>query len=371
MPEGKNVFNLQIYYLPYLFLGKEKAIDFAEINVWNFGLLSSDRILDGELRSHVIKLLAIHRWNGTPIEDMGIISFKNRKPFQPLTDREYQRVDELRKALFLSSVAESNIHIRPNMGMFMVTSDNFTALHQNFALGSNDTAWSSGRIIPTSSISHKIGKIIYEMPRFILHKNFACDKSLLKALIQLNRKKPRIFRLIMRATNAMMNGYSNSDDISFESRILEQSRAFEILLQLPDGSQRKVLKEKIEKYCKPAKEKNLSYKYETGKRKVRCEKNKSCTRQAMWADRFYTLRNHIIHGKKLNAKKFSFSGQSHYHLALWFFLVATKKIINEALGKTIFYDIIRYEDGKFEYDRQSMLPRIEKIVKRIINDRKI
>lgn len=359
----------QICFLPYLFLGRDKAIDFAEINVWNFGLLISERAMDNELREHVIKLLNSHRRNGVPIDDIGIISFKNRELFYPLTEHEHGRVNELRRVLFLSSVAASNIYIGPSMAMFMVTSDNFTALYQNFSLGSNDTAWSSGKIIKIGSIGHQLGEIVYEMPRYINHKNFACDQKLLKALSQLNRKRPHMFRLILRATDAMMNGYSNSDDISFESRILEQSRAFEILFQLPDRCQRKEFKAKIEQYCHPTGERQWCYKYEVGKeRKVeKCSRS----RQAMWADRFYNLRNHIIHGKKIGKDEFSFSGQGHYHLALWFFLVATKKIINEAFGKTIFHDVIRYENGKFEYDKNTLLSIIEKAVERAMQHNKI
>jgi len=337
--------------MPYLFLGNKENIDFAEMNVSSFDLFSSDHIHNDELRDKAIKLLASHRKDGAPIKGIGIISFRKRNLFQRLTERDSQRVNDLRKVLFLTSVAKSNIKIGPNMGMFMVTSDNFSVLYEKFSAGDSDTSWSSGKIIRVSSSGHKIGEIIYEMPRYILVKPFEYDQELLKALGQLNRKKPKIFRLIMRATDSMMNGYSNSDDISFESIILEQTRAFEILLELPDSGQRKKFKEQIEKYCEPIGERKIRFKYEDrGKHIYEATPR---TRQVMWADRFYTLRNHIIHGNKINAKEFIFSGQPHYHLALWFFLVAAKKIINEALGKSIFNDVIRYEDRKFEYDNNS------------------
>ncbi|MEW6715315.1 MAG: hypothetical protein AB1306_09540 [Nitrospirota bacterium] len=343
--------NLQISFLPYLFLGNNKSIDFAEMNVASFNFISSDRIHDEKLRKHVIKLLATHRRNGTPINGIGIISFRKSELFRPLTEQERQKVDDFRKVLFLTSVAKSNINIGPNMGRFMVTSDNFAALYQNFAVGYNNTAWSSGKIIRMSDSGYKIGKIIFEMPRYIPITPFQYDQGFLKTLSQLNRKKPRKFRLIMRATDSMMNGYSNSDDISFESRILEQARAFEILLELPDSGQRKVFKDKIEKYCEPKVERKIRFKYENrGKHIYEVPPR---TRHVMWADRFYTLRNHIIHGNKITAKEFFFAGQPHYHLALWFFLVTAKKIINETLGRPIFNDTIRYEDGKFEYDNNA------------------
>lgn len=162
--------SLQISYLPYLFLCATESVDFDEINVWNFGLLSVDRIPDSALRKHVKKLLAAHRSNGSRIKDIGIISFKNKEHFQPLTKIEQRRVVDLRRVLFLSSVAKSHIRIGPNMGMFMVTSDNLSTLYQSFALGSSDTAWSSGKIINVGSIAHKVGEIIYEMPRYVLHR---------------------------------------------------------------------------------------------------------------------------------------------------------------------------------------------------------
>lgn len=341
--------------MPYLFLGNKENIDFAEMNVSSFALFSSGHIHNDELRDKAIKLLASHRKDGAPIKGIGIISFRKRNLFQPLTEEERQKVDDFRKVLFLTSVAKSNINIGPNMGRFMVTSENFAALYQNFAVGYNNTAWSSGKIIRMSDSGYKIGKIIFEMPRYIPITPFQYDQGFLKTLSQLNRKKPRKFRLIMRATDSMMNGYSNSDDISFESRILEQARAFEILLELPDSNQRKVFKDKIEKYCEPEAERKICFKYEIiGKKgKKHIDELPRRTRHVMWADRFYTLRNHIIHGNKITAKEFIFAGQPHYHLALWFFLVAAKKIINETLGKPIFNDTIRYEDGKFEYDNNA------------------
>jgi hypothetical protein len=323
-------------------------VEFNQINIWNYGLLARERIADDKLRKYVSELLAENRCDGKPIQDIAIISFLNKTLFSPLTKKEYNKIDKLRKVLFLASVSHSNIYVGPNAGLDMVTSDNFSVVYQNFQLDSSSTAYNVGRLVRIKSGGHKLGEIIYESPRFLLRNKYQIDRELFNALLILSKKKPRKFDLIVRATDAMMNGYSNSDDVSYEARILEQSRAFEILLQLPEKDQRKIFKEYAAKYCNAEQEKQYKYKSERANGKSTLEQG---SKQVFWADRFYTLRNHIIHGESINDKSFIFFGQAHYHLALWFFLVMTKRIINESLKEPLFFDFIRNEAGKFKYDR--------------------
>ena len=80
----------------------------------------------------------------------------------------------------------------------------------------------------------------------------------------------------------------------------------------------------------------------------------------MWADRFYTLRNHIIHGEQLRNSEFSFFGQPHYHLGVLFFIASVKKILNDTLGNNIFHDTIRYKSGQFEYDNCLVIRAIDR-----------
>jgi len=144
-----------------------------------------------------------------------------------------------------------------------------------------------------------------------------------------------------------MNAYSNSEDVSHEARILELCRAFEILFQLPESQQRKVFKQAIQKYCEPSGARKRRY---TSERPGKRRKSEKGSRHVMWADRFYTLRNHIVHGESIHKTRFYFYGQPHYQIGLWFFLVAIKQKINEALGKKHFYDFIKCESGTFIYD---------------------
>ena len=67
-----------------------------------------------------------------------------------------------------------------------------------------------------------------------------------------------------------------------------------------------------------------------------------------WADRFYILRNHIIHGDVVLDPEFLFEHQRHIDIATMFFVLLTKKLFNERLGDTIFYDRIIWYSFRIE-----------------------
>ena len=346
----------QICYFPYLFLKNRDTVEFDGITVWNFSILKSKRIADKKFRDYVSKLLVTNRLNGKPIKDLGVVAMRKKEDYKPLNRTEQKKVDDLRKILFLCSVADANIYQGSNAGHRMVTRENFAVVYQNFTIDSPYTAYSSGRIVSTLAGGYKIGEVKYEVPRHVLHNAFTFDEKLLNAMTALKHKQSAMYLRILRATDAMMNGYSNSDDVSYESRILEQSRAFEILFNLPEGSQRKEFKLRIAKYCQEDNERVRGYQSE--RRQTRKEWEKG-TRQVMWADRFYTLRNHIIHGDQLKDNDFFFFGQPHHQLGLWFFIASVKNMTNSSLGNRIFYDTIQCDSGHFRYDKQLIRAALE------------
>ncbi len=354
----------QICYFPYLFLRDREAIEFEDIVVWNFSLLKSKRIRNKDLRSQVSKLLSANRQKGKIIRDMGVIAFGGKDNFASLTQSEKKKIGDLRRVLFLSCVAESNTRQGPNAGNYMATTENFSVSIQNFVPGKRSTGYFSGIIVRINDFGYEIGKLNYEMPYYVLSNRLSFDEDFIKSIKKLKRENAKTYRRILRATDAMMNGYYNSDDISSESRILQQTRAFEILFNLPDNCHRKHFKSKIEKFCQPEKERKLRYKSE---RKRNVKEWEYGTRHAMWADRFYSFRNHIAHGEVLKKKESWFFEQAHHDLGLWFFLVAVKQIINDSLGKKLFYDTIRTESGKFIYDKRLFSAageRYEKLLKK-------
>lgn len=351
----------QIIYFPYIFLGRVRSVTFLDVTVRHLEDTLKD-IKEDDLKAKTQNLMDQNRVFGKPIKGIGIIDIKGRDGFRPLKPGEENRMRELRTVLFLVGMAKCNIEDGPNVGHLMLTSDNFRIVFQNFVLDSPYTGYPSGKIVQTSDFGYRISEITYEKPPYVLKNSFSCDEKFLKVLEQLRRKSRKTYRLILRAADAVMNAYTNSDDVSNGSRILELSRAFEILFELPEVDQRKELKEAINKYCTPPGERKRSYLSERLRGKKKYEKG---SRQFMWADRFYVLRNHIIHGENIPHKSYSFYGQPHHHLGLWFFLISVKKIINESMGKPIFYDTIKCESDKFVYDNGFLKAATARVVKEI------
>jgi len=324
-------------------------VEFDNIYVWNADSEISDWIKDDEIKAYTLKLLKSNQRIGKPIFGIGVVTLKGHQPYQKLTESQQNRIDDLRKILFLCAVAESNVRGQGD-GHGMVTAENFIVIRQNFILNDKYTGFSAGKIIQTSDFGYKLDEIKYEAPRYIMTGPLSIDEKLLDMLKKCKRKNRKLYRTILRATDAMMNGYQNSDNVSYESRILEQARAFEILFNLPERQQRKVFKEKIVFYCQPNNARTIWYKYERlTKAGLNFVKEKG-TKHKMWADRFYVLKNHIIHGEKNKRSDFIFYGQRHHDLGLWFFIVAVKQLLNEDFGKKYFYDCITIVENKFEYD---------------------
>lgn len=337
----------QIVYFPYVFMGTN-PVEYEGVTMWNFSREAERRIPDESARAFITSLLQINVRRGQPIPSIGVIDL-GAQGFEPFNPKQKKLIKEFRIALFLCTVAQSNIYSGPNAGLHMVTADNFTLIFQNFQLGNFSAGFSTGSIVRISSGGGKISEAAHEKPPYVLdHASIHIDEALMACMAKVKKRRPRTYHRILRAVEAFMGSYFNSDEMSFEGRILQQARAFEIVLDLPPGrTQRMIAKEKIEKFCSPDNAKKVFYKFEKGHGQFEQE---SGTMQKKWADRFFTLRNHISHGQNIPESKLRFHGKWHQDLALWFFLASLKKLINQTLNEQEFYDVIKFEKNTFAYD---------------------
>lgn len=357
----------QIIYFPYLTF-RDKPLKFNDLVLWHFDGEKNNFIQDAPLRDYVSKLISTNVYRGKPIENIAIVS--DEKPsFQPLTAKQIKATENFKSVLFLAGVSKTNRFYGDNAGSFMMTADNFTMVYQNFELGSKFTAFSTGSIVRINAGGHEVDKIKYERPPHVLTARYGMDEDLFNALAELMRSRPRIFQRIIRATDAFMIGYSNSDDIKMASRILQQARAFEILLNIPESNQRENFKKIIRKYCMPLHGQKVTVTYKSERRPGKFD-NETDIIQVKWADRFYSLRNHIIHGNSLKKDELGFGKQLHQDLALWYYLVCVKKIVNHALRKRIFYDEIKWVKGRFEYEDNGFHRCFEEAWKKVMGSKK-
>jgi hypothetical protein len=326
-------------------LGRLDEISFGNIKIWNFQKKAAEYIPDEVLRNKIKALLDTNKYGGKTIEDMGILSIGDID-FRHATEADIQLANQARLTLFLSFLAHSNVSLGPNAGLNMVTSENFAFVVQNFVLDSDYMSESAGYIVNRSVGGYKVHEITFVAPPHVLKPlNVLFDTDLLATLQRVQGEDPGLYRRILRAADLFFESYYNNPHLSLNARILLEISSLEVLLNLPsDNQQRRQLKDAIKRMVVLPNDPVERYLYET--RSGSREETRSI--KVKWADRFYTLRNHIIHGDEVSLSDFLFESQRHMDIATMFFILLTKKLLNERFGEKIFYDRItwdRFMDG--------------------------
>lgn len=339
---------MQLLYFPYLGLKDFDEIDFGEFKVWNFQAKADEYIKDEQTRKHIHKILQSNLSHNRPIDGICVFSVGNID-FREFTEEELSFADEVRLVLFLTFVAKTNVSVMgANAGHYMATSENFTYIIQSFEVGNNYISEQSGYIARKIVGGYKIGEIKFHAPSYLLTPlRFSIDGQLFSQLLKFRKTQKRLYRRILRATDLSFQSYFNDPYISVHSRVLLQIGAFEVLLDLPEQSPRKILKEKVKKYLVQKDDRMRTFFSERGANNKVKER---ASIKVMWADRFYALRNHIIHGNVVKPEKFYFYKQRHIEVFLMFFVLFIKEVINEKTKKTMFLDRIKW--GEFEYDTE-------------------
>lgn len=343
---------MQIIYFPYLSLGRKEELDFGEVKVWNFELKASKYIPDEPLRSHIEKIIYSNVSHKQPIKDVGVVSIGNTD-FRTFFSNELDLVNEVRLIMFLSFLSKNNTIGRgANAGWLLGTSENFEFVLQNFDVGNPLISERAGEIVSMGIGGYKIGEKLFHAPSHVLKpQRFSLDGHLITQLFRLKKRGgKRLYNRILRATDLLFESYYNSPNVSRNARVLLQIAAFETLLDLPQSGQRKDFKDKMALYCNGPKEKIYKHYYETRGGK----QPESISRKAIWADEYYTLRNHIIHGDDVKPVDYTFKGkQRHIDVAVLFFVLFVKKLINARYPKPVFFDEIIWKktnDGSDIYE---------------------
>lgn len=330
---------MQIAYFPYLMFRDTEEISFDNIKVWNFKKKAQEYIPDSTLRDNIAGLLATNKYGNQPIQDMGILSIGDID-FRPYSPAETKTVDEVRLLLFLTFLAQHNVMLGPNAGFTMATSENFSQVYQNFELANDNISESAGYIVNTTVAGYKVHETSFIAPSHLLKPwHITFDDDLLTQLRQLKTQDLDLYNRILRATDLLFESYFNNPNVSLNARILLQVGALEVLLDLPSDKQRMRLKDAIKNMTVLPGDKVETYLYETSRGKTATE---TASIKVKWADRFYSLRNHIIHGTIVPPTEFVFEHQRHTDIAVLFFVLLVKKLLNQKLGSTVFFDEIEW-----------------------------
>jgi|SRR3989344_3391156 len=331
--------------LPYLNLGRTPEVDLGFAKVWNFDVLSEKYIPDQALREHVKNTLGNYRipyphmQNGqdvySPVHGIGLIS-TGIPSEQELNEIEKQKVSDARFILFISFLSRRNTITRNvNSGHGMASSENYAPIYFSAVVGSKYSTELSGFVIPSWHGGIEIEKNMLIRAKHVPTPTFDPEFELLNALTKMRSRHKRAFRRLISAVEVFYESYYNAHEVSHNARILLQTSAFEILLDTRAGEGRRALKAFLKKEATYPEDKQLSFKSERKGRMV----SESGTIREKWADRFFTLRNHITHGHVPKENEYYFGKwQRHFDIALFFFVFCLKRKIEEAFKKEIFGD---------------------------------
>ena len=330
--------------LPHINLGRMKEVDLGFAKIWNFDLAKEIYIPDENLRKQVEAILHTHKGSYPfgpedneylPIHGIGIISTGEPTDSEP---RKYERekINDARLITFISALARRNVITRnANSGHGMASSENYQPLQFSVVVGSKYSTFFEGFVIPSWHGGIDLQKEMLIRPRHVPIPSFDPDEELLGVLVELREKRPRIFRRTISAVEVFFESYYNTTQLSHNARILLQASAFEILLGAQSMEGRKTLKSFLKKEATYPHEEVVSYMSE---RRGKFEREIGNMREK-WADRFFTLRNHIIHGYVPKEEEYYFGKwQRHFDIATLFFIYCLKVKVEQALRRQIFGD---------------------------------
>lgn len=325
--------NFFIAYFPYISLKDTPEIDLGFAKIWNFDLKKNDYITDQRLLEKIEKIINVNveLWSGS-VRNVGIISIGSID-FRKYNEEENEIIKQIRHILFISFIAENNT-AKPgaNSGFSMATAENFDVIYQNFSLDGENFSEQTGEIININAAGYNFISTKFQKPRYINKPfRFNLDKEMFDGLLKLRLNKPLVFRRCLNAIQIYMESYYNTPYLSRNARILLNTSAFEILLSLPETQQRKIFKEKIKNIVSLKGEQEYSYWTKIG---TNSKKFKG-TIAEIWADKFYSLRNNIIHGNNILSNDFVFKNyQSHLEISCLFFIFLLKKQIEKSFGSS-------------------------------------
>ncbi len=319
--------------MPYIRLDETSDIHFGGLRLVSAAVLLpqiQDRVLAGRVKD----LLEMHRegsrtaGKGRPLTGIGVIVI-GAPDFRFFNNRDLQRIRDFRTVLFLCCLASNNRQRGPNAGHDTYTSENFDTIYQGFVLDQDWIAETTGVLVRVTNMGFRISETQYPKPTHVIRPlSFRMDGRLLFLLNWLRRYNTKSYARILRAASVFLESFYNAENVDIRARILLQASSFEILLDLPEGKARQAFKTWCELLTNTTDERRFRYQFESRKKVLR---NGSASVKGIWADRFFTLRNHIIHGDALRPSEYRFRrAQRHLLIAPMFFIIAVERLIDVA-----------------------------------------
>ncbi len=355
----------QLSYFPYLCFQNDQKIDFGNgLVIWHFYSQAEHRIPDLEMRKLITSLVEANVQGDSQekIKGVGVISIGSTD-FREFSPSEEAMVQEAKLILFLTKLAKTNVAALDGMqdGHSLSTSENFEPVYQNFQIGNDRISEKTGYIVNVGIVGYRLHEKKFYKPSHVVISPFGMriDGDLFGQLFAVRTSNKQLFSRILRATELVFQSYYNTQNLSRNARILLMAASFEMLLHLPERNGRKHFKDLIEKHTDLVGERKY-YHYYKDRKGTHRDKNRSM--KVLWADSFFQLRNHIVHGNFVPSEEYLFhEGNRHTDIAILFFVLLVKKLINEKVRRKEkpFLDYIEWKKREdqstgFHYEDESL-----------------
>ncbi len=315
--------HLQFSFLPYIVLKDELKI--GDILLWPFYKKKDVYLREKTIRIQIQRLLAQYVENSKelkPLPNITILSYRSPDYLNRLTEDQVTKMRNAVTTLCFCTIIR-------NKSFYAFSSDDFQLIHQNFILGDDGIAPSSGSIIRRTYGGPKIDEVLFIRPfRMSSGQTIMVDEEILRPLekLQQDQQNQHLSRQIMNALEWVGYAYANVDNFNYFSRIVMVATAFEILLG--GFRNRWEFMKKIRKHTCNLGDNNSK---DREKRKIRTGKGleeREYSFKEWWAYEFYHLRNKIVHGNKIGDGDIrNRRGNEYFFLSLEFFEECLKRIL--------------------------------------------
>ena len=324
---------LQVFFLPWIGDRIEENIKIGSITFWPYPDEADKRITDAEIKNKLNEFFKqFITLDGKPVGKILMCSYKD-EDFHKFTLEEYYELRNAVNALIFSAITSQTISAVSDSspGRFPPPNSNVFEL-VSFVLG-NDFILTSGNGL------WKVSDIAFQNPIPQGGKLWRYDKEIIKCFDicfsekhtesskkEINRliRSLEWFRLAHTEDNLISYGAKAfNEEVSYPSKIVMMSTAFEILFSLPKYRKSKKFTKNVEDCIRKSTTETLIEEIRTDEE----EKDTSRTQAGWWAWDFYQLRNDVVHGDAISPSDLKYRNRiAHLIVADLVYLVCVEHL---------------------------------------------
>jgi len=293
-----NTPHYQVCFMPWA--GLDRELKLGPVAFWPFSTQAENWITDKAIREHLARYFRYYiDHQGRPVESVTICSH-GPADFRQLGEQQAGEIRSAVDALIFSIIcpATKMAVCANNNSMGPPSTERYQFIAQNFRPGEDHIAVRAGSVM---SGGWKIGQISFPRPWSIGGAFANPDSRLLEAFTKFFEPgfPAEVKGRVLRSLEWFRFAHIGSDDVSWQSKVVMMATAFEIVLDVPDQSNKKGwIADRLDTLC--GTEGTLREDRNIGSRQI------NHTKIGWWGWDFYQLRNEIVHGDVIRPEQLEY-----------------------------------------------------------------